>query len=89
MRQNVGILVTKDMNVKDIIEQVRNAIKVMRKYKADNRLISDIKAYIAEDVFDKLVFAHVMTQDTFGRYSLDGVPVFELKDYPEGYISVE
>lgn len=89
MRQNVGILVTKDMNLKDILEQVRYAIDVMRKYKEDNRLISDIKACVAEDVFDKLVLAHAMTRDTFGGYSLEGVPVFELKDYPKGYISVE
>lgn len=73
----------------NVIEQVRNAIEVMRKFKADNRLISDIKACVAEDVFAGLKSAHMMTKDTFGRYSLDGVPVFELKDYPKGYISVE
>lgn len=73
----------------NVIEQVRNAINVMRKYKADSRLICDIKACVAEDVFADLKNAHVMTRDTFGRYSLEGVPVFELKDYPKGYISVE
>ena len=73
----------------NVVEQVRNAIKVMRKYKADSRLICDIKACVAEDVFADLKNAHVMTRDTFGGYSLEGVPVFELKDYPKGYISVE
>lgn len=72
-----------------MVEQVRNAIKVMRKYKATSRLIGEFKAYVAEDVFDKLIFAHVMTRDAFGKYFLDGDAVIELKDYPEGYISVE
>ena len=72
----------------NVIEQVRNAIKVMRKYKATSRLIGEFRAYVAEDVFNKLISAHVMTRDVFGKYFLDGVSVIELKNYPEGYIAV-
>ena len=73
----------------NVIEQIRNSIKVMRKFKADNRMVCGVKACVAEDVFADLKNAHAMTRDAVGKYLLDGVPVFELKDYPRGYISVE
>lgn len=73
----------------NVIEQVRNTIEVMRKYKEDNRLISDLRAFVSEDVFAELKQAGVMTQSVVGRYFLDNTPIFELKDYPRGYISVE
>lgn len=71
------------------VEQIRNSINVMRKYKQDNRLISDLRVFVSEDVFAELKQTEVMTMSVAGRYFLDNTPVFELKDYPKGYISVE
>lgn len=74
----------------DILNKVRNAIKVMRKFKEDNRMTSELKVSVAEDVFDILKSTGMMTQDYTGRYFLDNVPVYVLHDeYPEGYVAVE
>lgn len=73
----------------DILKTVRDCIAAMHKYKRDNRLISDIRAFVSEDVFAELKKTGVMTRDAVGKYLLDGVHCFELKDYPRGYISVE
>lgn len=74
----------------DILNKVRNAIKVMRKFKEDNRMTSELKVSMAEDVFDQLRDTGAMAQSYTGRYFLDNVPVYVLRDeYPEGYIAVE
>ena len=73
-----------------VLEQVRNAIKVMRKFKEDNRMTSELKVSMAEDVFDTLKSTGMMIQDYTGRYFLDNTPVYVLHDeYPEGYVAVE
>ena len=50
-----------------VLEQVRNAIKVMRKFKEDNRMTSELKVSVAEDVFDTLKSTGMMIQDYTGR----------------------
>lgn len=85
-RANTATIIDSEI---DILKSVRNSIAVMRKYKEDNRLISDVKAFVAEDVFAELKKTGVMTQSVVGRYFLDNTPIFELKDYPRGYVSVE
>lgn len=73
-----------------VLEQVRNAIKVMRKFKEDNRMTSELKVSVAEDVFDILKSTGMMIQDYTGRYFLDNTPVYVLHDeYPAGYVAVE
>lgn len=73
----------------DILERVRNSIAIMRKWKEDNRQISDMRAFVSEDVFAELKQTGVMTMSVAGRYFLDNTPILEVKDYPRGYISVE
>ncbi len=52
-------------------------------------MIGDMKCFVATDVYEKLKETGVMRHDICGKYWLDNIPVFELKGYPPGYVSVE
>lgn len=73
----------------DILKKVRESIAVMRKYKEDNRLIDELKVSVSSDVLEALMRTGELTMNIVGRFFLDNVPVVELKDWPEGFISVE
>ncbi len=71
------------------VEQVRNAIRVIRKYKRDNRLCGGVRVFIGEDVLPALAACGELVRMLNGTYALDAVPVLVVYGYPKGYVSAE
>ena len=72
-----------------ILEKMLNAIRIMRKYKSDNRLCGGVRLFIGEDVLADLLAGGRFVSDSNGKYSLDGYRVLIVKGYPMGYIAAE
>ena len=72
-----------------ILEKMREAIRIMRRYKIDNRLCGGVRLFIGEDVLSDLLAGGGFISDSNGKYSLDGYRVLIVKGYPMGYIAAE
>ena len=73
----------------NLLEQVRNAIRSMSKFKCDNRLCGGVRVFVGEDVLNDLLAGGGLVRDPYRNYSLDGYPVKVAKGYPVGYIAAE
>ena len=72
-----------------ILEKMRNAIRIMRKYKSDSRLCGGVRLFVGEDVLADLLAGGGLVSDPYGKYALDGVRVLVVKGYPRGYCAAE
>ena len=77
------------MQEKKMLEQIRHAIRTMRKFKSDNRLCGGVRVFVGEDVLLDLLAGGGLVSEPTGKYSLDGYPVLVVKGYPRGYIAAE
>lgn len=72
-----------------VLEQIRNAIRTMRKFKSDNRLCGGVRVFVGEDVLSQLPAGRGLVSEPTGKYSLDGYRVLVVKGYPQGYFAAE
>ena len=70
-------------------EQVRRAVRNMRRFKRVNRLCGGVRVFVSEDVFERLKGCGAMQSDPCGNWSMDCSPVKVVHGYPRGYISAE
>ena len=76
-------------NKMTMAEQVRRAIRNMRRFKSDNRLCGGVRVFVGEDVLSELLAGGGLVCEPTGKYSLDGYRVLVVKGYPQGYFSAE
>ena len=72
-----------------MLEKLRSSIRIMRKYKSDNRLCGGVRLFVGEDVLSDLLAGGGLISDSYGKYFLDGYRVLVVKGYPAGYIAAE
>ena len=77
---------TKD---RTMLEKAREAIRIMAKFKSDNRLCGGVRLFVGEDVLADLLAGGGLVSEPNGKYALDGVRVLVVKGYPTGYYAAE
>ena len=77
------------MSNMDILERIRLDLDVMKKHKRSIRGIGELRIFVSEKIFLKLVALGQVHADRFGRYFFEGTRISLAHDYPDEYIAVE
>ena len=78
----------KELKHPNTLGRLTHGIDVMRKYKEDNRLITDLRIDVGQKVFDQLCEDGLIDKTEQGKNEFRGIPLFVMANYPADYICV-
>ena len=77
-----------EKNYKKTVYKLIKNIAVMKKYKADNNLIPDLRIEVSAKVFYELAHEGTIIRTVDGTDLFHGIPVRVMKDWPDDYMAV-